>query len=302
MQSVGFTIRDNNSGRYLQSDGSLQSGGYTFRVTPDVVGAKSTTWSREITVPIDSEYRAQARAVDSAGQPDLDTADRTWIVTEEGEAPSVSISQPVVMLPPTAAQPVTVAPGSPITFRGSASDTDELNDVEITLRNNTTRENLSSGGTWGTDVVQDWYRISGAGSLSGTSYTWAYTTPFNLKPGNYSFQVRATDDLGLTTSSTNQGKLTINAQVPGDIPPDGKLTVTGTQTGGQSLSLNLAGTATDDKGVSAVNLTLYDNDTSKYLQPNGTLGNGFATRSATLGTPGGTSTTFNLPVDPAAGW
>ncbi len=48
--------------------------------------------------------------------------------------------------------------------------------------------------------------------------------------------------------------------------------MTGTLTGGQSLHLNLAGTATDDKGVSAVNLTLYDDDTSKYLQPNGTLG------------------------------
>ncbi|MET0839851.1 MAG: PKD domain-containing protein, partial [Marmoricola sp.] len=295
VQSVGFTIRDNNSGRYLQSDGTLQSGGYTFRVTPDVVGANSTTWSREVTVPIDSEYRAQARAVDSAGQPDLDTADRTWIVTEEGEAPSVSISQPAVMLPPTPAQPLTVTPGAPITFRGSVSDTDDLNNVEITLRNNTTRENLSSGGTWSTDVVQDWYQISPA-NLSGTSYTWQYTTPFNLKPGNYSFQVRATDDLGLTTSSTNRGSLTINAQYPNDIPPNGLLTVTGTQTGGQALSLNLTGTATDDKGVSAVNLTLYDNDTSKYLQPNNTLGNGFATRSATLGTPGGTSTTFSLPV------
>ena len=47
------------------------------------------------------------------------------------------------------------------------------------------------------------------------SYNWTYTTPFNLKPGNYSFAVRATDDLGLTTSSTNQGRLTINAQVAG---------------------------------------------------------------------------------------
>jgi PKD repeat protein len=207
----------------------------------------------------------------------------------------VSISQPVVMLPPTAAQPYTVTPGGQLTFRGSAEDTDDLNSVEITLRNNTTRENLSSGGTWGTDVVQDWYVISPS-NLSGTSYNWSWTTPFNLKPGNYSFQVRATDDLGLSTPSSNRGSLTINAQYPGDAPPDGRLTVTGTQTGGQSLSLNLAGTATDDKGVSAVNLTLYDNDTSKYLQPNGTLGNGWATRSATLGTPGGTSTTFNLPV------
>ena len=102
--------------------------------------------------------------------------------------------------------------------------------------------------------------------MTGNSSAWTYTTPFNLKAGNYSFAVRATDDLGLTTSSTNQGKLTINAQVPGDAPPDGKLNVTGTVTGGQLLHLDLAGTATDDKGVKEVRLSLYDGDTSKYLQ------------------------------------
>ena len=43
--------------------------------------------------------------------------------------------------------------------------------------------------------------------------------------------MRATDDLGLTTSNTNQGRLTINVQVPGDAFPNGLLNVTGTQTG-----------------------------------------------------------------------
>ena len=45
-----MTIRDGNN-RYLQADGTVSSASYTFRITPDVVGAKSTTWSREITVP-----------------------------------------------------------------------------------------------------------------------------------------------------------------------------------------------------------------------------------------------------------
>ena len=43
-------------------------------------------------------------------------------------------------------------------------------------------------------------------------------------------------------------------------------------------------------------LTLYDNDTSKYLQPNGQLGNAFATRAATLSPANATSTSFSLPV------
>ena len=63
-------------------------------------------------------------------------------------------------------------------------------------------------------MIQDWYRISPV-NLNSASYNWSYTTPFNLKPGSYTFEVRATDNLGLTTSSANQGRLTINAQVPG---------------------------------------------------------------------------------------
>ncbi len=91
VNSVGMTIQDAGN-RYLQADGTVSSSGHTFRITPDVVGAKSTTWSREITVPIEGTWKAQARAVDTAGQSDLDTADRTWIVSEDGEAPTVSIS------------------------------------------------------------------------------------------------------------------------------------------------------------------------------------------------------------------
>ncbi len=226
VNSISMTIRD-GSNRYLQDDGTVSSTSNSFRITPDVVGAKSTTWSKEITVPTEGTWKAQARATDTAGQPDLDTADGEWIVSESGIAPSVSISQPAAMVPPTAAQTLTVAPGSPMTFRGSANDDEGLNTVEIRLSNSTTRENLASDGTWGTSAILDWHRISPV-SLSGTSYNWTYTTPFNLKPGNYTFEVRATDELGLTTSSSNRGRLNIIAQVPGDTPPDGTLNVTGT--------------------------------------------------------------------------
>ena len=127
---------------------------------PDVVGALSTTWSYEITVPFEDEWWAQARATDTAGQSDLDTADRRWIVTENGQPPTVSISQPTVMVPPTAAQPITVAPGSPITFAGSANDDEALREVSITLRNNTTGERLAADGTWGTNVTAGSYSCS----------------------------------------------------------------------------------------------------------------------------------------------
>ena len=296
VNSVGFTLRDLGNNRYLQGDGTVSSIGYTFRVTPDVVGATSTTWSQEVTVPYEGEWRAQARATDTAGQSDLDTADRTWLVSEDGEAPTVTISAPTAMIPPTSAQTLVVSPGSPITFAGTATDDESLTNVEITLRNSTTRENLGSDGTWGTDVIAGSYRI-GPVDINASTYNWSYTTPFNLGAGTYSFTVRANDELGLSTSSSNQGRLTISAQVTGDAPPNGLLNVTGTVTGGQSLHLDLAGTATDDLGVREVLVSLEDQDTSRYLQPNGSMSSAFATRTAILATPDATSTTWTLPVD-----
>ena len=62
-----------------------------------------------------------------------------------------------------------------------------------------------------------------------------------------------------------------------------------------SLTVNLAGTATDETGVKEVRVTLQDRETGRYLQANGTMGATSAFRSATLGTPNGTSTTWSLP-------
>ena len=44
-------------------------------------------------------------------------------------------------------------------------------------------------------------------------------------------------------------------------------------------------------------MSILENDTDRYLRANGTLGAGFGTINANLATPGGTSTTWTLPVD-----
>jgi PKD repeat protein len=286
----------NASNQYLQEDGSVSSNFNTFRGTPDVVGATSATWQYEVTLPHEGEWRMSATAIDNNGQSDLRSATRDWLITSTGVAPAVAIDAPTPMTPPTAAPTLTVTPGSPLTFSGTANDTDDLVNVEISLRNNTTREQLASDGTWGTDVVQGWYRISPS-NINNPSYGWSYTTPFNLNPGQYSFSVRATDEIGLTTSSTNQGRLTVNAQVAGDAFPDGRLNFTGTDASLEVLHLDLAGTATDDKGVAAVRVALEDQDTGRYVQPNGTMAAAFATLTATLASPNATSTTWTLGVD-----
>ncbi|HET8615447.1 MAG TPA: PKD domain-containing protein [Actinomycetales bacterium] len=292
--SLSYWFRDENN-NYLQNDGTVAAVFNTFRGAPDVVGATSATWSYDVTLPHEGVWRASATATDTAGQADLRSATRDITVNSNAVAPSVTITQPVAMTPPFTVPNVVVAPGSPMTFSGTASDDQQLKNVEITLRNNTTRETLGADGTWGVNVSSGRFRISPV-NIGASTYNWTYTTPFNLSAGTYSFTVRATDNDDLTTSSTNQGRLTISAQVPGDNPPDGLLTTgTGTLTA-TAADIPLAGTATDDFGVGSVQLTVFDNDTGRYLQPNGTLSSTYAQLFGTVASPNATSTTWSYPL------
>ncbi len=298
--SLSYWFRDENN-NYLQNDGTVAPVFNTFRGTPDVVGATSATWSYDVTLPHEGVWRASATAIDTAGQADLRSATRDIRVDSNAVAPTVTIAQPVAMTPPFTVPNVVVAPGTPMTFSGTASDNVQLKNVEITLRNSTTRENLGADGTWGVNVSAGRFRVSPV-NIGTATYNWTYTTPFNLSPGTYSFTVRATDNDDLTTATTNQGRLTVSAQVPGDNPPDVLLT-SGTGTvPAPGADIPLTGTATDDVGVSGVQLVVFDNSTGRYLQNNGTLSSGYSTVNATLATPNATSTTWSYALHlPGAG-
>jgi hypothetical protein len=300
VSALRYYFKSNNE--YLQDDGTMSPVLNTFRGLPDVVGAPNATWSYEVTLPFEGDWRGAATAIDTAGQADLREATRDWTVSSSTVPPTVTVQKPTLMTPPSTAPTVTVNPGAPLTFSGTAFDSDGLRRVDVTLRNLSTGDNLGSDGAWGPDVIPSTYQISPA-NLSGTSYNWSWTTPFALSPGQYAFTVRATDLIGLTTSSANRGSITVLAQNPGDAFPDGLITSPGT--GQPSLpneQLNLNGTATDDKGVSAVKVSVLDADTGRYLQPNGTLANGFASINATLTNAGATSTSWSLAlVLPGAG-
>ena len=290
VNSLTYWFRDEQN-RYLQNDGTVDDIFNTFRGTPDGVGATSATWSYEVTLPHEGEWRGSATAIDTTGQADLRSATRDWLITSTAVAPSVTIQEPVEMTPPFAVPAITVEPGGQMTFSGTASDDEGLKDVEISLRNSSTGEGLANDCTWAVNQSGN-CRISPV-NIGGSTYNWTYTTPFNLSPGSYSFTVRATDDLGLTTSSTNQGRLTINAQFAGDLPPNATFNFTAPTD--ESLTVNLAGTATDDIGVERVRVSLQDRDTGRYLQANGTMAAAIAYRDATLNPPNATSTAWSLP-------
>ncbi len=291
VNSLTYWFRD-EQGRYLQSDGTVGDIYNTFRGTPDVIGATSATWSYEVTLPHEGIWRGSATAVDTIGQADLRSATRDWRVDSTAVAPSVTITDPVAMTPPFTVPALTVEPGGRMTFAGTASDDEGLKDVEVTLRNSSTGENLGADGTWGVGVSAGAHRVSPV-NITGSTYNWTYTTPFNLSAGTYAFTVRATDDKDLTTATINRGSLTINAQFAGDLAPDGTMAFTAPTD--KSPTINLAGSATDDVGVESVRVSLQDRDTGRYLQANGTMAAAVAYRHATLGSPNATSTTWSLP-------
>jgi PKD repeat protein len=300
VNSFSLWFRDDNQ-QYLQDDGTVASTFNSFRVLPDVPGAPNATFSYTVTLPHEGTWRGSATAIDTSGQADIRSAVRDWVVSSTAVAPSVTITSPVQQTPPLAVPAVQVSPGGPLTFAGTATAQTSLQMVTIRLRNSSTHESLAADGTWGVNSVAGSYRISPA-NIGSPTYNWTYTTPFNLSPGNYSFSVSATDSQGLTTSGSLSGILTITAQVPGDAFPNGLLNFTGTDQTPTTLNLDIPGTATDDKGVSAVLISLLDNKTGRYVQTNGLEANGWATLPAVLGTPGATSTTFDLAlVLPQAG-
>ena len=194
---------------------------------------------------------------------------------------------------------MTIEPGGQVTFSGSSSDDEGLKNVEISFRNSSTGENLGSDCTWGIGISAGNCRISPV-NISGSVYNWTWTSPSNLPAGSYSFTVRATDDEDHTTSSTNQGRLSLSAQYPGDGPPNTTMAFVAPTDG--SLTVNLAGTATDETGVTNVRVSLQERETGRYLQANGTLGASQA--SARPRSARRTATTHHLVVaaDHPAGW
>jgi len=288
---ISMTLKD-SAGRYLQDDGTADSTYNSIGIVPDVPDATTTTWSKEVTVPTEGTWQAQALARDTGGNSSLDTTDRTWNVFENGQAPSVSISSPGSVVPPTPAQVVTVQPGHPLTFTGSVTDDHEVKSIDIALLNNSTGENLTTDGTWGIDNGLNLYRLKN--NVDQQSYNWTWTTPQDLGPGNYTFAVLATDDQGITTPQASWGLMTLNAVVTGDAPPKATLTTTGTQPPSGDLHLGvIGGQATDDNGVDQVRLIVKNMDNSRYLKEDGTVSSTYTTVPADVADAGATSTAWS---------
>ena len=107
-----------------------------------------------------------------------------------------------------------------------------------------------------------------------------------MTPGLYGVRYNVTDSEGNAASEVVRGVVVEDTTLPTQtiLGPDDAAT--------ESAPVLLEGTAEDNSGVAEVELTVFDQVASKYWN-GGAWQSAFATFEASLGTPGGTSTTWS---------
>lgn len=188
-------------------------------------------------------------------------------------------------------------PNGPITFSGTATDNVGVARVEMMIKDRTTNK-YWNGTAWvtGFSWITPGATLASPGATS-TSWSFTWTPPVT---GPYAVSVRAVDAAGNIDATRPFNNFTVVAA--GDtVEPDAKLTAPANNTTVPSGVVTAAGTATDNVGVTAVEVMVQDRATKKYWN-----GSAWVTAftwispGASLGSPGATSTTWsysqNLPA------
>jgi DNA-binding beta-propeller fold protein YncE len=185
---------------------------------------------------------------------------------------------------------------SPITFSGTAADNVGVTAARVAIKNIATNLWWRSNNTWGAYQLQP----ASLGTPGGTSTTWSYTwTP--PMTGSFSVLVESADAAGNVAVPKPTRSFTVSNAPPDTTAPNGTVT---TPSPGQVFpglgAKAFSGTATDNVGVSSVQLAIKKGGSNLWW--NGTA---FVTgfrwfTTATLGSPGGTSTGWTFSWTPPA--
>lgn len=236
---VGVYNRDDATNRWLQPDGTWGPT-YAYRqATVASVGATSTGWTLSgITLP-EGSFALDARSFDARGNEDPDRAWRPFSVSTapaDTQAPSVAIASP--------AKNSTVATNA-FTATGSASDDRGVRQVRVGIYNRATPSTpwLQADGTWGSRYA---FRTADLGSAEAASSSWSIGE--NLGNGLYALDVKGVDTAGNVSGST-WWPFTVNAPTAG-AAPTARAARSATTVKGSTV--RLSGTATDDRAVSSV--------------------------------------------------
>ncbi len=218
---------------------------------------------------------------------------------------TVAPSTPVVTSPAQS----TVLPLNSVTLTGTAADNVSVGTVEVSVQNADT-------GLWWDSSDSSWeatktYSLASytANTAPATSVNWRFVFPGVARQGRYLAEVR-TRDHNANASQPTVRSFAMTGATPPPLPPpttadtvrpDGRLLFPAPlPQPAANLPLGLVhftGDASDNLGVSSVRITLRRNTDNRYWNGSGTSATGgfsttYTTWEATLGTPGGTATSW----------
>ncbi len=275
VRNVTVSLRDPDTNEYLQTNGSLVVGAsQSYDATLAATDAPETSWSYTFVVPRDGVFRIDANVFDTAGQDDGKFFYRPVTVAQEDLPPAIVWDPPAV---------IEVGENQAWTMAPTFTDDLGLDRVRVRIRKQLTIEGTRPDGSFGANGT--WITLSGIEGQTDVTPSW--TSPA-LPAGIYNLQIQATDSLGQTTSLSR--KLEVGPL--GDASPVVKIDKRTNYESPQTITLT--GTATDDSGVSAVNVYVRDRAENRWVAPNGTRSGTPTAHTATVESLGDSSTTWGF--------
>ena len=189
-----------------------------------------------------------------------------------------------------------------LTTTGDATDNVGVTEVHVAVfdRNAATDKWLQANGTWGPGYVS---RNATLASPGATATTWSLGG-ITLPEGDFAIDARTFDAAGNEDPDRAWRPFSVRTGTVDTQRPTVEVTAPSHQQQVASSAVTGAGTAADDVGVTEVRVGVYNrggDSATRWLQDDGTWGAAYTARLATLGTPGGTGTTWSLPVTLADG-
>ena len=276
---------------WWHSDGTWSSVYQLQAASLAAPGAASSSWSYAWTPPATGSYSVLIESADAAGN--VNTPKPTNAFTVTNTPPDTTLPTATMTAP---AQNQAYVGSNPITFNGSASDNVGVTAARVAIKDTATNLWWRANNTWGTYQAQ----AATLAAPGATSTTWSYTwTP--PMTGSFSVLVESVDAAGNVAVPKPTRAFTVSNTAPDTVAPNGLVAVPASNQSFPHAAVLMSGSATDNVGVSNVNIAIKNRTTGQWWSGSGWQATFKWFAVATLGTPGGTSTGWQYSWNPPAG-
>ncbi len=187
-----------------------------------------------------------------------------------------------------------------ITILGGARDDREIARVRVAIYNraDTTNRWLQADGSFGPNYAM---RLATLASPGAASTDWSLN--LTLPDGSFAVDAVAVDASGNQDPSSAYRPFTVQVTSADTEKPGVEITTPVENSRQTENPITFAGTATDDKAVSAVRVAIKNRQRTKnpWLQRDGSWGRAYNFFPATLGSAGATATSWSVPVNLPSG-